>query len=105
MISFFSAFFSTIGAWVISTLGRKTIIVSLSISAYVTATAAFLVCINLLVGSVLSFAITPTWITAGVGMFLPYSFTANLSVIVGALACRFAYDILIDKIKLIGNAN
>lgn len=104
MIAFFSTFFSTLAAWLISLIGRKATIFTVSLVAYVSATGVFLVAIQSLVSGILNAQILPGWISSSIGMFLPYSFTFDLSAMIGAFAFRWAYDIVIAKVSLINSA-
>ena len=72
MIAFFSTFFSTLAAWLISLIGRKATIFTVSLLAYVSATGVFLVAIQSLVSGILNAQVLPGWISSSIGMFLPY---------------------------------
>jgi hypothetical protein len=104
MIAFLSAFFPTVAAWLISLIGRKTAVFTVSITAFLTATSAFLILINSLVQSILNSLVLPLWIEQGIGLFLPYSFTFDLSVMIGAYSARWVYDTVLAKISLINTA-
>ena len=104
MIAFISSFFVTIAAWLIAILGRKVTIFTISLLAFAAATTAFLIAIQSLVSSILNAQYLPDWIATSIGLFMPYTFSFNLSAIIGAFAFRWAYDIVIAKISLINSA-
>jgi len=95
----------TISTFAVTFFTRKVTVIAITIPAFISFTVLFLVCIETAISSVLALAIMPTWLTQGVGMFLPDDFAVVLSGLISSNACRWAYDKAIDKIRMINGAN
>lgn len=65
----------------------------------------FVSCINLILQSVISLIVVPTWLTVSVGMFVPGNFAVVLSAIVSGRICRAAWDYGNKKTDLVVKAN
>jgi hypothetical protein len=89
----------------IALLGRKLGTATASVAAFVVMTAAFIACINSILQSVLSILTVPPWIAGSVGMFIPADFSAVLAAVVSSRICRVAYDLAIDKVRIINGAS
>lgn len=85
--------------------GRKALTVAASVGLFIALTGALFVTISALFNAVLGWSAVPGWLAQAVGMFIPTDLPIVLSSVVGARAARFAYDVAVDKVKLIAAAN
>lgn len=93
-----------IGA-ILAFITRKVGTATMAIASFVVMTAAFIAAINSIIQSVLGLVSAPGWILNSVGMFMPADFSAVLAAVVSARICRAAYDMAVEKIKLVNNAS
>ncbi len=101
LVSLAGALFSSLSSY----FGRKAVTVTASIAAFVALTAAFWAVMTSLFNTVLGWASMPSWFAASVGLFIPGDLPAVLSAVLAARAARAAYDIAVEKVKLISAAN
>jgi hypothetical protein len=87
-----------------SQLGRKILTLAGVLVTFIAITTAFVICIKNIIIGVNAVAHLPPWLSLTLVKFLPTNFTAVVSKIFGAHACRWAYDKAIEKIKLINSA-
>ena len=92
-------------AALVSFMTRKLVTATASIAAFIALTAAFIVSINALVTSLASSLSVPSWVTYGLGLFMPSDFSIVLAAIVAARIARAAYDLAMLKINAINSAN
>ncbi|MEI7455306.1 MAG: DUF5455 family protein [Nitrosomonadales bacterium] len=104
IISFFTWLASTLTGWAVAYFGRKVTTAVTAIAGFVLLTAALVVCLKQGILYLLGLTLLPSWVSAGVGMFLPYDFAAVLASIWSAKACRWAYDLALEKLKLVNSA-
>lgn len=90
---------------VIAFLARKLGTATASVAAFVVLTAAFIASINTALQAVLSAMQLPSWAANAVGMFIPANFAVVLGAVVAAKIARAAYDLALEKIKVISSAN
>lgn len=105
LVTFFNWLAPTITGWAVAFFTRKIAVAGASIGSFILLTAAFVVCIKTMVLYVMSLAVLPAWLSAGVGMFIPADFSLVLSNILAAQSCRWAYDKAMDKIRMINGAS
>lgn len=84
---------------------RKIGTASGSIAAWIALTTAFVAANQTLFNQLGSLLNPPSWISNGLGMFIPGDFGLCLSTVVAAKISRAAYDLARDKIALINAAN
>jgi hypothetical protein len=89
---------------VVAFLARKITTVTGTILGFVVMTTAFIACINSILSSILAIITLPLW-ASGVGLFIPFDFTAVLAAVVSGRICRAAYDLAIMKLNAINNAS
>jgi hypothetical protein len=92
-------------AGMIAFLGRKAAVLAMIIPAFLFLTAALVLCIKHVLDTLFTLVFVPTWVSHSVGLFMPSDFVFVLSSIFSTLACRWAYDKAIEKIKLLGQSN
>lgn len=98
-------FFSTIAGYAAASITRKAVIVFSVISAFVAVTAAFLVCVKLIVTGLVALVAMPVWFVSWIGMFIPSNYGGVISLIMSAKTCKAAYNLAIEKVKLIGQSS
>jgi hypothetical protein len=89
----------------IAFIGRKWGTVAATVAMFGVLTAAFIACINLLLGQLLTLLNPPAAIANALGMFFPSDFASVLSVIVSSKICRAAYDLAMDKARVYASAS
>lgn len=104
LIGIIGALFSGVVGWFVSFITRKIVVLGITISTFILLTAAFLVGIKYAIVTLLALAVIPVWLTAAIGMFMPYNFAVVLANILSAQSSRWAYDKAIEKIKIINTA-
>jgi len=92
-------------AWLASSITRKAVVVTSVVTAFLAVTAAFLICMQTLVGSIVSLVSIPAWFSSSIGLFVPSNYAGVLALIFSAKTCRAAYDLAKEKIHLIGQSN
>lgn len=97
-------FFTTIAGYAAASITRKAVIVFSVITAFVAVTAAFLVCVKFIVTGILALLVMPAWIASWLGMFIPSNYGGVISLIMSAKTCKAAYNLAIEKVKLIGQS-
>jgi len=102
--SFLTWLMPTLTAWAVSFFTRKITVATTTIMSFILITAAFVVCIKQAVTYILTLAILPTWLSAGLGMFIPMNFSVVLSSILASQSCRWAYDKAREKIQMLNSA-
>lgn len=101
---FFSWLAPAITGWAIAFFGRKLLVATASIVLFVSITAVFIITIKSVISSVLALAVLPSWVSLGVGMFVPDNFAFVFGAILSAQVSRFVYDKAVEKIHLINGA-
>jgi hypothetical protein len=101
---FFAWLAPTLTGWAIVFFGRKILVAMTSISTFLLLTAAFIVCIKTLLVTVFGALAMPTWFAMWFGMFVPSNFSVVFSAILASKSCRWAYDLALDKLKLLNSA-
>ncbi|MFJ2989655.1 DUF5455 family protein [Collimonas sp. NPDC087041] len=92
-------------AAIISMIGRKLGTAGASIASFVVVTAALIAGINTILQGVLSYVAIPPFIANSVGLFIPTDWVACVTAVVTSRICRAAYDMAVQKIKLINDAS
>ena len=90
---------------ILSMIGRKLGTAGASIASFVVVTAALIAGINTLLQGVLGYVSIPPFIANSVGIFIPPDWVACVTAVVTARIFRAAYDVAVEKIKLINNAS
>lgn len=103
--SFFSWLIPAVVGWAVQFFTRKVTVAATAIAGFVLLTAAIVVCLKQAIIYLLGLTIFPAWASQGVGMFLPYDFASVLASIWSSRACRWAYDVAIEKLKLVNSAS
>lgn len=84
--------------------GRKAFTIVSTIGFFAAFSAAFIACILGII-RVLQTIPMPTGIFAqGLGLFIPSNFELVITSILTAFACRFAYDLAMDKVRAANSA-
>jgi len=105
LLAMFSAGIPAIIAAALAFIARKWGTTTATIAMFIFLTAAFIACINALLGQLLYLLSPPPFIAAAVGMFIPSNFAAILGVIISSKICRASYDLAMDKAKTFGSAS
>jgi len=92
-------------ASIVSYFGRKGVVSAATVAAFIALTAALIASLKALFVAVLTWTAVPSAIRYGLGVFIPSDFTVVLGAIVSARAVRAAYDIAVEKVKVISGAN
>jgi hypothetical protein len=101
IVSFVGAIISGLASY----FARKGTVVVASIAAFIALTVSLIVALQALFNAVLSSAILPPWFAQYIGLAIPPDFVAVLSAVVAARATRMAYDIAVEKVRLVTQAN
>lgn len=96
---------ATLGAWLATSITRKAVVVFSVIVAFVAVVAAMLACMKLIIATVVAWAVMPVWLQSWVGMFIPSNYGGVIASIMSAKTCKAAYNLAVDKIKLIGQSS
>lgn len=104
LLTLVAGLFTTIAGYAAASLSRKAIVVFSVITAFAAVTAAFLVCMKILITGLIAFVAMPTWIASWLGMFIPSNYAGVISLIMSAKTCRAAYDLAVEKVKMIGQS-
>lgn len=99
-----ATFFSTIAGYAAASLSRKAIVAVAVIVAFLAVTVAFLAAFNVIISGVTSLIAIPAWISGSIGLFIPSNYAGVLSAILAAKTCKAAYNLAIEKVKLIGQS-
>lgn len=97
-------FFTTLAGYAAASITRKAVIVFSVITAFVAVTAAFLVCVKIIVTGLVALIAMPAWLASWLGMFIPSNYGGVISLIMSAKTCKAAYNLAIEKVKLIGQS-
>jgi hypothetical protein len=104
LLSYIGAAFTTLIPALIAFFARKYTVAAACLVAFVAATATLIVCIKAFVTTIVTFLTIPVWL-GSIAWFVPPHFLALFSIIVSGRTCRAAYDITIEKIKMISAAS
>jgi hypothetical protein len=89
---------------VLAYFGRKAFTIVTTIGFFAAFSATFIACILGLI-RVLQQIPMPTGVFAqGLGLFIPSNFELVITSILTAFACRFAYDLAMDKVRTANSA-
>ncbi len=97
--------FGSIAAWFTATLSRKAVVAFSVVTAFVSVTAAFLVCMKILITGLIALVAMPVWLESWIGVFIPSNYAGILSMIMSAKTCRAAYDLAVEKVRMIGQSS
>lgn len=95
---------AAIFAAVVGFVTRKFGTATASIASMIFLTAAFIVCINEILTTLLSALSPPAFIANAIGIFIPTDFAMILAAIISSHICRAAYDLAMLKVKAINTA-
>lgn len=84
---------------------RKYTTVVAGLLAFAAMLVIFVSCISLILQSVLSLIVIPTWAITSIGMFIPANFVVVLSAMVSGRICRAAFDYGNKKTDLVVKAS
>lgn len=104
LIGWIVAGFGSLIPALVAFFGRKFAVASAVLTAFVVGTAALIVCMKAFAVVVVGYLVLPLWL-AKVSWFFPPNMLALFSLIVSGRTCRAAYDMFVEKIKLIGSAS
>jgi len=99
------SFFTSLAGFAAASITRKAVVVFSVITAFVAVTAAFLVCIKIIVTGLIALLVMPVWIQSWVGMFIPSNYAGVISLIMSAKTCKAAYNLAVEKVKMIGQSS
>lgn len=102
--SFISWIVPALGAWAVKFFTRKVVTVTTTVGTFVLITGVMIACIKNMIDTLLTLAVLPTWLTGGVAAFVPSDFAIVLGAIVSSRACRWAYDLAVEKIRMMNSA-
>lgn len=103
LLTFLSSFFGAAFTAFVAFVGRKVLIATASIAAALALTIAFVLFLNNLLTSVIGSLVLPPWIDVMM-WFVPGNFNLCISVIISANIARAAYDLGMEKIRLVNAA-
>lgn len=96
---------ATIAAWLASSITRKAVVAFSVIVAFVACVTAFLACMKIIIAAIVALAWMPIWLQSWVGMFIPSNYGGVIASIMAAKTCRAAYDLAVEKVKMIGQSS
>lgn len=96
---------ASIGAWFASSITRKAVVAFSVVVAFVACVTAFLACMKILISAIVALAVMPLWIQSWIGMFIPSNYGGVIAAIMSAKTCRAAYDLAVEKVKMIGQSS
>jgi len=98
------SFFTSLVGFAAASITRKAVVAFSVITAFVAVTAAFLVSVNIVVSGLLALLVMPAWIASWIGMFIPSNYGGVISLILSAKTCKAAYNLAVEKVKMIGQS-
>lgn len=104
LLTLVGGLFASVGGYAAASLSRKAIVVFSVITAFVAVTAAFLVCMKIIITGLVSMLVMPAWIASLLGMFVPSNYAGVISLIMSAKTCKAAYNLAVEKVKMIGQS-
>lgn len=97
--------FTSVAGYAAASISRKAIIVFSVITAFVAVTAAFLVCMKIIITGLVAMIAMPAWLASWIGMFVPSNYAGVISLIMSAKTCKAAYNLAVEKVKMIGQSS
>lgn len=104
LLTLIGAFFSSVAGWFASSISRKAIVVFAVITAFVALIVAFLACMKIIIAGLVALIVMPAWVASWIGMFIPSNYTGVIASIMSAKTCKAAYNLAVEKVKLIGQS-
>lgn len=95
----------SIGGWAAASISRKAVVAFSVISAFVAVTAAFLVCMKIIITGLVALIVMPAWVASWLGMFIPSNYAGMISLIMSAKTCKAAYNLAVEKVRMIGQSS
>lgn len=105
LLTLIGSFFAAVAAFAAASISRKAIIVFSVITAFVAVTVAFVACMKIIIGGLVAMIVMPAWLASWLGMFIPSNYVGVISLIMSAKTCKAAYNIAVEKIKMVGQSN
>ena len=105
LLTLVAGFLASVGGFAAASLSRKAVVVFSVITAFVAVTAAFLVCMKIIITGLLALLVMPTWLVSWTGMFIPSNYAGVISLIMSAKTCKAAYNLAKEKVALIGQSS
>lgn len=92
-------------AYFLLLFSRKGLVATASLAAVIATTATTIMCFKVIVDSVLSLAVIPSWMIMGLSSIIPLNFIQVLAYICSGYMCKAVYEVLGEQIRLVNNAN
>jgi len=96
---------ASVTAWLAASMSRKAVVAFSVVSAFVVVVAAFLACMKIIIAGVISLSVFPVWIQSWIGMFIPSNYGGVIASVMAAKTCKAAYNLAVEKVKMIGQSS
>lgn len=105
LLASIGAIFTAISGYFAASISRKAVVAFSVVTAFVAVTAAFLVCIKIIVTGLLALVVMPVWLASWLGMFVPSNYGGVIALIMSAKTCKAAYNLAVEKVRMIGQSS
>lgn len=103
LLGFFTTSITAVIAGILQSFGRKGIVATASLSMTVALAIAFTVCIGELATLLITLLDFPVWLTP-IFWIIPGNFAAVMGALISGHICRAAYDLAMEKVRLVNSA-